>query len=259
MKNVVCEAGGVRSVIDEIYVPWFSDIDLDTDYRAYASGLTYYSLPLTCMIDPRTTNAWLLRVTGPYAAGAFEGLLRQGASLYPPQPTNLVNQQVIDDLHYQVTGHIWTNALPTGVFYRVNIGTNVVNPFTSAGGTTDWTAPLEPYVVAGSSTQYTFEVYATSANGSTSGTNRLVFHCQPGGAALKPWICSITVGYGVVHLTLTNLTEGATYWIERSLDLGQTNNWTTVTNLVAAESQSEISEPANLFWRSAFYRVCKRP
>jgi hypothetical protein len=107
--------------------------------------------------------------------------------------------------------------------------------------------------------QYAFEVYATSANGATSGTNRLVFHYQPGGAALKPWICSITVGNGVVRLTLTNLTAGATHRVERSLDLGQTNHWTTVTNLVAAGSQSEISDPANPAWKSAFYRVCKSP
>jgi hypothetical protein len=259
MENVVCEAAGVRPVIDEIYVPWFANVDLDTDYQAYASGLGSYTLPLICMIDPKTTNAWLLRLTGPYAAGAFEGYLRQAALLYPPQPTNLVNQQVIDDIHYQVMGHIWIKAQPTGVFYRVSIGTNTGNPFVNATGTTDWMAPLAPYLVAGVSNQYTFQIYVKSSSGLTSRTNSLVFDYHPGGASLMPWICSLRVGCGVAHLTLTNLTAGATNRVERALDIGQTNNWSIVTNLVSTGSGGSISEPVNPFWRRAFYRVVSTP
>ena len=50
------------------------------------------------------------------------------SSLYPPQPNNLTPQQVIHDSQYQVTGRIWTNAQPTNVFYRLNLGTSTANP-----------------------------------------------------------------------------------------------------------------------------------
>jgi hypothetical protein len=258
MENTVCEAANVRSVIDEIFVPWNANMDLYTDYVPYASGLGSYTLPLVCMIDPKTTNAWLLRLTGPYAAGTFEGYLRLAARLAPPQASNLVSQQVIDDSHYQVRGHIWTNTQPTGVFYRVNLSTNMVNAFTSATGTTDWTAPLAPHVVAGVSNQYTFDVYARFANGSTSGTNSVVFGYRPA-TAPNPRFCIIAVSDGVVHLTLTNLTAEVTNRVERCLDPGQTSCWITVTNFVSTGSRFEIAERVSPSWGGAFYRVSRPP
>ena len=260
MVTAVCEATNVRPIIDEIYVPWFSDVGSATDYQPYATGLdSSWSYPLSCAIDPRTTNLWLLRQTGPYAAQPFESFLRAAARLYPPRPSNLVGQQVINDLHYVVKGHIWTNTEPVGVFYRVNVGTNMVNAFTNATGTTDWTASLAPYVVAGVPSQYTFDLYATFADGSSSETNKLTFSYHPVAAPPKPGISSIGVAAGVVHLTLTNLTAGVTNRIERSLDLNQTNGWVTITNFLSAGSQGSISEPAPPDREKAFYRISLSP
>jgi len=259
MKDVVCEASNVRPVIDEIYVPWYANIDVDSDWDPYASGLGSFTLPLICMIDPTTTNAWLWMMTGPYPAATFEGYLRLAARLYLPQPNNLTPQQVIHDSQYQVRGSIWTNAQPTNVFYRLNPGTSTANPFVSATGTTGWSAPLSGYVVAGVSNQYTFEVYAGFANGSHSPTNRLIFSYDPALLPLEPRICSIRVADGVLHLTLTNLTAGVTNRVERCLDLAQTNGWSMMTNFVSPASTSEISEGANPSWGRAFYRVFSTP
>jgi hypothetical protein len=260
MLTVVCEAPNVRPIIDEIYVPWFTEVGSATDYQPYATGLgPSWSYPLSCMIDPRTTNLWLLRQTGPYAAQPFESFLRTAARLYPPRPSNLVHQQVINDLHYVVKGHIWTNTEPVGVSYRVNVGTNTVNSFTNAAGTTDWTASLAPFLAPGVSNQYTLDLYATFADGSSSATNKLTFSYHPAAAPLKPGISSIGVAAGVVHLTLTNLTAGVTNRIERSLNLNQANGWFTITNFLSAVSQGSISESAPPDRERAFYRISLSP
>jgi hypothetical protein len=258
MQTQVLEAPNVRLLIDEIYVPWYANIDVATDYRPYAAGLGTFSLPLNCMIDPRTTNAWLLRKTGAYAADTFEGFLKEAARLAPPRPTNLTDLQVVSDARYQVAGHIWAHAQPTGVFYRVNLGSHPVNPFTSASGTTDWIAPLAPFVVAGVSNQYTFDVYARFTNGATSLTNRLIFSYSPS-VLPRPRIQVIRVAQGVVQLTLTNLTAGVTQRVERSLALDHTNAWTSVTNFVSTGSGCAIAECAGPSCSRAFYRVVSSP
>jgi len=258
MKETVCEGANVRPLIDEVYVPWFSDIDVDSDYLPYATNLGGFTLPMSCMIEPRITNSLLWRVTGPYTAGAFEDFLRLGARLAPPQADNLVSEQVIQDIHYQVTGHIWTNVHATGVLYRVTVGTNTAGAFSNATGATNWIAPLAPYVAAGVSNRYTFEVYARFANGTTSGTNRLVFGYQPA-VTLRPSIGSTRVDSGVLHLALTNLTAGMTNRVERCWDLGQTNGWTILTNLVSTGSGSDFAERVDASWRKAFYRISVAP
>jgi hypothetical protein len=210
------------------------------------------------MIDPETTNAWLFRVSGPYASAAYRDFLRQGASLCPPRPDNLVAQQVISDNQYQVRGRLWTNTQPTAVFYRVSSGTRG-NPFANATGTTAWTAPLAPYLVAGTSNQYTFEVYATFADGLISGTNCVLFNYQPAGTPPLPRITSLQVSSGFVNLTITNLSPGLTNQIERRLGLGLTDGWTLLTNFVGAGPGTVVSDLLHPSWSKAFYRVTSKP
>jgi len=259
MKEVVCETSNVKPMIDEVYVPWYVDMDLSAEWEPYASGLGGCTLPIICMIDPETTNAWLLRITGAYPAGTFESYLKLAARLYPPKPNNLTTQQLVHDSQYQVTGRIWTNAQPTSVFYRVNLGTSTTNPFVSAAGATNWIAPLGTSVVAGVSNQYTFDVYAMFANGSQSPTNRLLFSYDPTPGLPQPRFCSIRVADGIVRLTLADLTVGATNQVERCLALERTNSWSLVTNFVSTASTSEISEGASPSRDRAFYRVFNVP
>jgi len=256
MKYQACEAANVRPVIDEVYVPWFANIDYSTEWQRYAVNLGNFALPLICMIDPATTNTWLFRQTGLCTSSTLESRLRQAARACPPKPNNLVHQQVIRDSHYQVTGHIWTNAQPANVFDRVNPGTATVYPFVNATGTTDWIAGVDSYVVAGVSNQYSFDVYAEFINGSRSPTNRLMFTYVP---TARPHIAFIGVSNGVVRMTLTNLTVGSMVYVERCLDLGSTNEWTLVTSFVAAASTCQVSEGVSPSWSRAFYRVVGTP
>ena len=259
METVVCEAANVRPIIDEIYVPWFSDLGYATDYQPYASGLGSWSYPLSCMIDPRTEGVWLLRQNGSYAAQTFEGFLRTAARLYPPRPTNLVDQQVINDPHYAVKGHLWTNTEPVAVWYRVHAGTNAASSYTQAAGTVDWTASLAPYLVAGVSNRYTLDLYASFADGSTSSIKKLTFSYQPAVVPLKPGISLIAVAAGAVQLTLTNLTAGVTNRVERALDLGQTNGWLAITNFISTGGEGTVSDPLMPPQGRAFYRISFSP
>jgi len=256
MKNEACEASNVRPVIDEVYVPWFSNIDYSSEWERYAVNLGYFTLPLICMIDPATTNTWLFRQTALCTPSTLESRLRQAARACPPKPNNLVHQQVIRDSHYQVAGHIWTNAQPANVFYRVNPGTATVYPFVNATGTSDWVAGVHPYVAAGVSNQYSFDVYAEFINGSRSPTNRLMFTYLP---TPRPHIAFIGVSNGVVRMTLTNLTMGSTISLERCQALGLTNGWTLVTNLVTAASTGQVTEEVSAARSRAFYRVVTTP
>lgn len=260
MELTVCESATVRPIIDEVYVPWYSNIDFYQDFMPYESGLDQgYTLPLICMIDPRTTNAWLRRLEGPFTVNSFASHLRTAATLYPPQPANLAAGQVLHDSKYLVVGHIWTNPQPSTVFYRVNAGTSTANPFTAASGTTDWTAPLAPYIVAGTPAQYTFEVYARFGNGTNSGTNRVVFSYSRAVTPVAALISAVQVSNGVVSLTLTNLTVGATHIVERSLDIGQADGWSPLTNFVASQSTAAFSEPLDDSSARVFYRVSSQP
>jgi hypothetical protein len=260
MKNEACEASGVRPVIDEVYVHWFANIDVSTEWQPFAVNLGGFTLPLICMIDPTTTNTWLFRQTGLCTPSTLESRLRLAARACPPKANNLVHQQVIYDSHYKVTGHIWTNAQPTNVFYRVNLGTTTAYPFVSATGTTDWIAGVDSYVVAGVSNQYSLDVYAEFADGSRSPTNRLMFTYEPTATPFAgPQIAFISLRNGVVNMTLTNLTVGDTIQIDRSLDLGSNNGWILVTNFVSAASTSQISEGVSPSWSRAFYRVSRTP
>jgi len=254
MKSEVCEAANVRAIIDEAYVPWYASIDTDSDCLPYKTNGTF-TLPLVCMIDPLTTNAWLGRTTGPYTADAFADNLKSAARLHPPRPDNLFDRLAIEDSQYQVTGRIWSVARPTSVYYRVAPGTNAANAFASASGTTNWTASLAPHIVPGVSNQYTFDVYATFPGGLTSMTNRILFSYRPFVPLLEPSIHRFSLYKGLARLTLTNLTAGVTNRIERALALQPTNEWITVTNLVSAGPQASFSEAVDVSWTGAFYRV----
>jgi hypothetical protein len=256
VKNESCEAPSVRPILEEAHVPWFADLDHAIDWQPYKAGLSSYALPLVCVIDPHTTNAWLARRTGLCAAVTLEAFLREALRAYPPQPNNLVDQQVVRVADYEVRGRIWTNAQPTGVFYRVTQGTPAADPFVRAVGTTEWQAALAPYLVLGMSNAYAFEVYAEYASSTPGSTNRLVFHYDPSGTPCPaPQIVSVGVSHQLVHLTLANLTPGVVIELERSRDVGPRNQWILVTNFISGASTSQIVEATDPAWGQAFYRV----
>jgi hypothetical protein len=73
MTNIVCESTSpnVVGVIQQSYVPWFCNIDASADYWTYAAGMSSFTLPLICCINPANPGAYLDRSTGTTNATAF--------------------------------------------------------------------------------------------------------------------------------------------------------------------------------------------
>ncbi len=53
MRNTVCESfyPPIRPLIEEHFVPWYSDVDISSEHSSYAAGLSGM-LPYICVIDP---------------------------------------------------------------------------------------------------------------------------------------------------------------------------------------------------------------
>lgn len=66
MKYTLCESSSpaIKSLIEQYFIPWFSDIDNSTEWYPYSSGLGSFTLPLICIIDPNDSSAYLDRTTG---------------------------------------------------------------------------------------------------------------------------------------------------------------------------------------------------
>ena len=97
----------MKLVCPGLRISTFPTIGKPIEPASPVSTASFY-LPLACVIDPKTTNAWLARRTGLCTAATFEDFLQEALRSYLPQPSNLISQQVIHDDHYQVTGHIWS-------------------------------------------------------------------------------------------------------------------------------------------------------
>jgi hypothetical protein len=85
MKNFVAESETppVKALINDYFVPWYSDIDESRDHTNYISGLSSsWVLPLICVIDPDQPSQYLDRSTGVQQAPVFyQRLLRQASAL----------------------------------------------------------------------------------------------------------------------------------------------------------------------------------
>jgi hypothetical protein len=258
MKQSICESAEVRPLIDEVFVPWFANMDFSPDYLPYGADLGAFSLPMTCVVDPHTTNAWLLRVTGPYTAETYAGYLRQGAQRAPPWPSNLAPGQVIRDSQFQVRGSLWSSLGTAVVYQRVRPLAIPGGSFQPATASPDWSVSLAGVITSGVSNQFVFEAYAIYG-GTASATNQLQFTYLPTPPASDPIISGIRMAGGVVHLSLTNLQAGFTHWLLRSSDPAQTNGWATVTSVVSLVDWAEVTDPVSPDWERAFYRLYRAP
>lgn len=72
-QNTLCEMSSpaIKQLIQQGYVPWFCDIDASSQWRPYASGLSSFTLPLLCCIDPAKPGTYLDRTTGVQNADTF--------------------------------------------------------------------------------------------------------------------------------------------------------------------------------------------
>ena len=85
MRFTVCETNSppILQTIEQHYVPWYCNIDNSTEWRAYASGLSSFTLPLIAVIDPASPSTYVNRTTGVQSANAFFDRLR----IAPPVTT----------------------------------------------------------------------------------------------------------------------------------------------------------------------------
>ncbi|MBR2839175.1 MAG: InlB B-repeat-containing protein [Kiritimatiellae bacterium] len=63
-KNITCESYQVSSALGGGYILWFGNVDDDYNTYQYMNGLGTFTLPLTCVINPYTTDDYVVRTTG---------------------------------------------------------------------------------------------------------------------------------------------------------------------------------------------------
>ena len=69
----------VKEMIESGYVIWYSNCDRQSEAYGYASGLSSFSLPLICVIDPANMSTFVTRTTGAQSVSALQALLEANA------------------------------------------------------------------------------------------------------------------------------------------------------------------------------------
>jgi hypothetical protein len=77
--DIACESVNppIRALIQQHFIPWFSDIDASSETDVYVTGMAYYYLPLICVIDPNDSLSYLDRSTGAIELQSFYARLLQ--------------------------------------------------------------------------------------------------------------------------------------------------------------------------------------
>lgn len=169
MRNAVCERTNppVRQTIDQVYVPWYCDIDTSNEHKPYEQGLAVYALPLICLIDPVSTKLYVDRKTGLVDAGPFlTALINAGRNVSPKSINLSEGQQLTTDV-YTVEGPWFSTLGATNTYFRLNDG----EWYRAASDEHHWLAELGQ-LLDGSNA---LDVYTEFKTGKLSPTNRLSF------------------------------------------------------------------------------------
>jgi len=116
MKEVVAESTypPVKTLINDYFIPWYSDIDSSEDYRDYSTNLNPgWILPLICVIDPAQSSLYLDRSTGIQQPLVFhQRLLRHATPLMTqPRITGFEPVQGSAGTHVRIEGSNLTNVI----------------------------------------------------------------------------------------------------------------------------------------------------
>ncbi len=78
MRYTVCESASpaIKELIEENFIPWFCNVDSETDWYLYADGLDSFTLPLICCIDPDNPDNYIDRTVGIQTSEEFYTRLR---------------------------------------------------------------------------------------------------------------------------------------------------------------------------------------
>jgi hypothetical protein len=186
---------------------WNADIDHSSEYLPYVAGLTAYSLPVMCFVDPSKPNQWTARYTGLVPATTMFGYIKgQALKNLPLVVTNLPGAPV-SNADFVVKGVARTNAafvgsisnIPiTAVWWRLN-GSGSFQP---AVGTYGWSAAAS--LAQGTNTFECYVQYGTK----NSWTNVVtLINLGSGGTSLQSQTITFNSlapqTYGVAPITLT--------------------------------------------------------
>ena len=145
MLNTVCESLSppIEALIQDRYVPWYSQVDSNADWQPYASGLGTFTLPLICCIDPNTTNQYLDRTTDIQTAQVFYDRLLADAIANSPRIQLSRTQGMVSLMITNLTVGI-TNRVERSFDPGAPGGWSVVSTFVSSATATNWTEVYDP-------------------------------------------------------------------------------------------------------------------
>ena len=145
MFNTVCESLSppIEALIQDRYVPWYSQVDSNADWQPYASGLGTFTLPLICCIDPNPTNQYLDRTTGVQMAQVFYDRLLADAIANSPSIQLSLTQGMVSLMITNLTVGI-TNRVERSFDQSDPGGWSVVSTFVSSATATNWTEVYDP-------------------------------------------------------------------------------------------------------------------
>jgi hypothetical protein len=145
MLTNVCESLSppVKELIQGRFVPWHCDVDSQTEWQPYASGLGSFPLPLICCIDPNTTNQYLDRTTGTQTAQDFYDRLLAAVRTNGPSIQVSLTQGMVSLMITNLTVGI-TNRVERSFDLSDPGGWSVVSTFVSPATATNWTEVYDP-------------------------------------------------------------------------------------------------------------------
>jgi thioredoxin-related protein len=80
MKNTIFEKPSIEEILGDDYVIADINVDNDSSYYPYASGMNSFMLPLIAIIDPDNSTTYYKRSTGVVYEDEFLAFLQDGSS-----------------------------------------------------------------------------------------------------------------------------------------------------------------------------------
>lgn len=160
MRNTVCETTSppIRCLIEQNFVPWFSDVDAKTEHYSYSSGLGSYTLPLICIIDPDDPDNFVDRTTGTQTSDEFYARLKDRTG--QDCQTATISGFVTGPDGKGVSGVMLSFSNNGGV------ATTDANGYYSQDVVTGWSGAVKPYKIG-----YAFNPESRSYSDQESGLN----------------------------------------------------------------------------------------
>jgi thioredoxin-related protein len=109
MQKTVCEktSPNIKQRIQANFIPWYCDVDSNTEYRTYTDGLGGFTLPLICIINPLDSDNYIDRTTATQTAEDFLVRLQENSNQAPDEPSSSYPEDNANDISTQNTILTW--------------------------------------------------------------------------------------------------------------------------------------------------------